>query len=172
MPRFSHWFLSWAKGTSGAQRVGVLLPLAFGLLPLAVGLLPVVIALAQTPAASQVPAPAQLPLRNLAQPPVKPNLMVMLDDSSSMGQQSLFEGGSAKVGSWTVTLPSTGRMGALHPSDVAVTNMTFSVGLVPSDRQPLSWQQRAMRSPDVNSLYYNPETRYRPTHRLISPRPP
>ena len=162
MPRFSHWFLSWAKGTSGAQRVGVLLSLAFGSLPLAVGLLPVAVALAQTPAASQVPAPAQLPLRNLAQPPVKPNLMVMLDDSSSMGQQSLPDGGSAKVGSWTVTLPSTGRMGALHPSDVGVTNMLFSVGLVPSDRQPLSWQQRAMRSPDINSLYYNPEIRYRP----------
>ena len=83
MTRFSRRILSRAQCVSWALRVGVLLPLA--------------VTLAQTPAASQVPAPAQLPLRNLAQPPVKPNLMVMLDDSSSMGQQALLQGGSAKV---------------------------------------------------------------------------
>lgn len=158
MTCFSHRTMSRAKGAGCALLAGGLLPLA--------------LVLAQTPAATQVPDLAQLPLRNLAQVPVKPNLMVTLDDSASMGLQYLPDGKSAVVGTWTIDVPAAGRGMAFHPLDALTSNMSNAEGLLPSDPQTPYWQQRAMRSPDVNPLYYNPEVRYRPWLRADGTRYP
>lgn len=155
MTRFSHRVLSWALGAHAAL-------VAAGRLLGVIALLPVAVALAQTPAANGVPEPAQLPLRSLAQAPAKPNLMVTLDDSASMGLQYLPDGGWAQVGAWRVVLPTLGRGVAFHPRDNVTSNMSTAEGLLPADPQTPFWQQRAMRSPDFNPLYYNPEVRYRP----------
>ena len=60
-------------------------------------------ALAQAPASSSSAAagPAQQPLLNPAQALIKPNLMVTIDDSYSMGLEYMPDK-SIRIGSWTV----------------------------------------------------------------------
>lgn len=112
-----------------------------------------------TLAAAWAEVPAQAPLLNRVGSSVKPNVLLTLDDSGSMLAQSMPED-SAHVGPWTVRMPTAYRF---HPDD------TGRQAIMDPDREPvsarpgsLSVHQRKLRSPDVNTIYYNPEVRYRP----------
>ena len=97
---------------------------------------------------------------------VKPNLMLTLDDSGSMVNQHMPEGptklGRAPGTVYTVNMPTSNWR--MHPSDTYVDAYNYTtVSNVPDRRDAgATVAQKQMRSPDVNSIYYNPEIRYRP----------
>ncbi len=107
---------------------------------------------------ARAPEPAQWPLLNPVIAPVKPNLMITLDDSVSMVQRHVPDAGvKAVVGGFLVTTPITSPSGPLKfaPED----RYAYTLSAVPGSSD---WPQRFLRSPDTNPLYYNPEVRYRP----------
>lgn len=103
--------------------------------------------------------PAQAPLLSRTGNPVKPNLILTLDDSGSMSYQYMPEV-SASVGTFTVAFPND-RSLIMDYRDPRKFTGTFS-GTVPGNPDSTAIFQRQMRSPDVNSIYYNPEIRYLP----------
>ncbi len=111
------------------------------------------------PAAPASPAsPAQWPLLNKVLPPVKPNLMVTLDDSSSMLLRHLPDTDTDfSVGAFRVRSPVTSATGA-----VKFAHKDTGIFTIAAEAGSLDWPQRFMRSPDTNPIYYNPEIRYRP----------
>ncbi len=112
-------------------------------------------------ATASIGAPAQVPLLNPPRPPVKPNLMITLDDSQSMGSLYLPEF-MITIGTWRFASPAFGYSIGFDPGDTLSGNVLGSDGTFTADPASRYWEQRAMRSPDVNSLYYNPQVRYRP----------
>lgn len=133
---------------SAGLRCGRRLALAFGLLA----------GLMAGPVLAQ--APAQKPLLSRDGGSVKANIVLNLDESGSMAYQYMPEK-NFKVDSFTVAFPDDDGL-IMHPSDPKRYAGTF-VGTVLGD--PLNTTsvfQRQMRSPDVNSIYYNPDTLYLP----------
>ena len=107
---------------------------------------------------SSADAPAQWPLLNQVLPPVKPNLMITLDDSSSMVLRHVTDvGAEVRVGSFRLISPlnSLSVNVKFAPDETGISTMS-------ADRGSTDWPQRFMRSPDANPIYYNPEIRYRP----------
>lgn len=103
-----------------------------------------------------------MPLLNPPRPPVKPNLMITLDDSGSMGLLYMPDG-TVDVGVWRVASPAAGHYVGFDPDDAdALNNVWAFEGVFTADPDSTSWVQRAMRSPDTNTLFYNPDVRYRP----------
>lgn len=106
--------------------------------------------------------PSQSPLLSRSGGGVSPNVVLDLDDSGSMMYQHMPEG-DFTVGGKTVNIGGD-NSAVGHPSDTrnfsgnyrgVYTANTAATG------SELRYQQQ-VRSPDVNSLYYNPETTYKP----------
>lgn len=105
-------------------------------------------------------APAQTPLLNKSGGGVDPNVMLNIDDSGSMLFQHMPES-SVVVGSFTVAHPIGSNSVRMHPSDNA-TLAAFFVGTIAAQQTSTNWRQKMLRSPDTNTIYYNPEIRYSP----------
>ncbi len=106
--------------------------------------------------------PSQSPLLSRPFAGAAPNLVLNLDDSGSMMYQHSPEG-SFVLGGKTITLAGDNSM-LLHPSDTRNFPGTFR-GYWSADTSatgPALVYQMQARSPDVNLLYYNPATTYRP----------
>ena len=104
--------------------------------------------------------PAQYPLLNTSGGGVPPNFMLTMDDSGSMAfkhmPEATFAGGTFltpnPVGSNTVRWdPADGFMFGVNPT-----------GVVRGDINSTNYVVRALRSPDTNTIFYNPEIRYLP----------
>lgn len=118
-------------------------------------------------------SPSQLPLINRTGTGVKPNVMLMLDDSGSMSFQHMPEG-SILLGKYMVSSPLGGLSVVFHPDDVGpqASASLSNFYVVASNRNTNSWAQKLMRSPDGNSIYYNPAIRYQPWVRADGTRYP
>ncbi|WKB52421.1 pilus assembly protein [Eleftheria terrae] len=118
---------------------------------------------ALTPAWAADTAPSQKPLLRREGGVPKANVMLTIDDSGSMRANHMPEN-TFKVNGYDVTLPYTGAarvMDVLPDDPTPLGNMTI-LGSVTAIRNSNSVFQRQFRSPDVNSIYYNPEVRYLP----------
>lgn len=115
--------------------------------------------------------PSQSPLVN--QPDTEPsaNVMFTLDDSGSMTYQYLPER-SFTLNSQTVDFPNDAKV-FMHPLELARNMFTFSGGrdthIVTAtlddtqfDTNTTKLYQYQMRSPQVNTIYYNPQLLYTP----------
>ncbi|MBU0588631.1 MAG: hypothetical protein KJ852_07865 [Gammaproteobacteria bacterium] len=104
--------------------------------------------------------PSQKPLLSRYGGGVSPNLMVTMDDSGSMAfrhmPESTFDGGT-----FLTSNPVGGHTVRWDPMDTYQTNVNF-VGTVPGNISSTNYVLRALRSPDTNTIFYNPEIRYRP----------
>lgn len=106
--------------------------------------------------------PSQSPLLSRDGGGVSPNLVLDLDDSGSMMYQHMPEN-SFSIGGKTVTLAGDQSL-LMYPFDTRKYSGTYR-GSWPANTgatgATLNYQQ-LVRSPDVNTLYYNPETTYLP----------
>jgi type IV pilus assembly protein PilY1 len=119
--------------------------------------------------------PSQMPLLSTLQGDVPPNFMLVLDNSESMDRMHMPEEGRRLTYSGgTRTLNLAGRIyplmhaGAGNASRVVPGTPAASASTcyVNELKEPYEcW----MRSPDVNSIYYDPKTRYRPWWRKDDP---
>lgn len=110
--------------------------------------------------AQSQPVPAQIPLLNLTGGGVKPNLMLTMDDSGSMHFQHIPENQFAG-GTFSTTNPVGSNTVRWDPRDGYRVGVNFR-GTVPGNINTTNYILRALRSPDTNSIFYNPETLYRP----------
>jgi type IV pilus assembly protein PilY1 len=107
-------------------------------------------------------APSQTPLLSRDGGGVSPNVVLDLDDSGSMMYQHMPEG-AFTVGGKTITLAGDQSV-MMHPDDTRTYSGTFRgywPARISASGTELNYQQQ-VRSPDVNTLYYNPETTYLP----------
>jgi type IV pilus assembly protein PilY1 len=118
------------------------------------------LALASTVAGAQ---PHQSPLINRIGVGASPNLVLTLDDSGSMAFQHMPEE-RIVLGPWTVDSPVGSLSVRFHPDDRGPQAILLGaeLGVVAAVPGSANWRQRLMRSPDTNTLYYNPAIRYRP----------
>ncbi len=106
--------------------------------------------------------PSQSPLLSRSGGGVSPNVVLDLDDSGSMMYQHMPEG-DFTLGGKTVNIGGD-NSAVGHPSDTRNFSgnyrgvYTANTGATGAE---LRYQQQ-VRSPDVNTLYYNPETTYLP----------
>ncbi len=108
---------------------------------------------------AQLPVPGQMPLLTKTGVGVSPNIMLMLDDSGSMTFRHMPE--DVFAGDTFVTSnPVGGNEVRWDPADVYQNG--FLVGTVPGNISSANFVLRALRSPDTNTMYYNPENRYQP----------
>ncbi len=110
--------------------------------------------------ASWAQAPSQNPLINRDGGGVKPNIMLTMDDSGSMLFQHMPED-KIYVGSFSVNSPVGGNSVRMDPGDNAILS-SFFVGTIAGQPGSSNWRQKLLRSPDTNTIYYNPEARYEP----------
>ena len=103
--------------------------------------------------------PSQSPLLSRAGGGVKPNIMLTMDDSGSMTWQHMPET-TIYVGAFTVASPVGSNGTKADPDDVS-TGVNF-IGTVAGQPGNSNYRQKLMRSPDTNTIYYNPEVRYWP----------
>lgn len=103
--------------------------------------------------------PAQIPLLMKAGTGVAPNVMLTLDDSGSMQFQHLPEDVFAG-GTFATTNPVGSDQVRWDLSDNYQTS--FLQGTVPGNINSTNYVLKALRSPDTNTLFYNPELRYMP----------
>ncbi|MBX9870826.1 MAG: hypothetical protein K2X75_02415 [Burkholderiaceae bacterium] len=119
-----------------------------------------VLALCAANAAIAQTGPAQFPLTSRDGGGVKPNIVLTMDDSGSMMFQHMPET-TIFVGSFSVASPVGGNSVRMDPGDDA-TLAAFFIGTVAAQPGTSNYRQKLMRSPDTNTIYYNPEVRYRP----------
>lgn len=93
--------------------------------------------------------PSQVPLLSSFGSRPKPNFMLTLDTSGSMNFRHMPE---EIAGSLTYVM---------HPLDTYAKDTNYA-GVVRANNANDNLLQRKMRSPDVNTIYYNPEVLYRP----------
>lgn len=113
--------------------------------------------------------PSQKPLLSRDGGGVKPNIMLTMDDSGSMMFQHMPED-KIILGTQTVTSPVGGASVRMDPDDNATLGGPGSaqgaasqfLGTVSGDPASSNFRQKLMRSPDTNTIYYNPEVRYQP----------
>jgi type IV pilus assembly protein PilY1 len=112
-------------------------------------------------------SPAQKPLTSREGGSTKPNIILTIDESGSMGFQYLPEG-TFKVGTYSVTFPQSTTL-LMHPDDprnpsVAGIGVTVPYGGIPlaDVSNTTNVYQRQMRSGDVNKQYYDPRELYLP----------
>ncbi len=108
---------------------------------------------------AQSPAPAQIPLLSKAGAVVKPNVMLTMDDSGSMQFQHMPETRFAG-GTYTITNPVGSDQVRWDPNDNYQTG--YLRGTVPGILSSTNYVLRALRAADTNTIFYNPEIRYRP----------
>jgi len=111
--------------------------------------------------------PAQIPLTSQSAPPLKPSVMLTVDDSFSMRADSMPDGWFDVNGHSVMLSPSSSGASAFpfdatkrHSADKWTSD--YYIGVVISDPAERSAFQMQFRSPDVNSIFYNPDVRYRP----------
>lgn len=104
--------------------------------------------------------PAQFPLTSRDGGGVKPNIVLTMDDSGSMMFQHMPET-TIFVGAHSVASPVGSNSVRMDPGDNAYLS-AFFVGTVAAQPGTSNYRQKLMRSPDTNTIYYNPEVRYRP----------
>lgn len=104
--------------------------------------------------------PAQFPLTSRDGGGVKPNIVLTMDDSGSMMFQHMPET-TIFVGSYSVASPVGSNSVRMDPGDDAYLS-AFFVGTIAAQPGTSNYRQKLMRSPDTNTIYYNPEVRYRP----------
>lgn len=148
-----------------------------GLLAL-LAVVPLLVLHAQT----TTPSPSSDPLLNRDGGGVKPNVVLTIDDSGSMWFQhmpdSLVYLGNSPTASvspvQTVSLAG-GFNGShsirMHPSDTLVLS-SVEAGAVAGSTTSGNWQQAFLRSSETNTIYYNPEVRYKPWVRPDATRMP
>ncbi|MDP3412922.1 MAG: hypothetical protein Q8S16_06955, partial [Polaromonas sp.] len=113
--------------------------------------------------------PSQKPLLSRDGGGVKPNIMLTMDDSGSMMFQHMPED-NIILGTQTVTSPVGGASVRMDPGDNATLGGPGSaqgaasqfLGTISGDPASSNYRQKLMRSPDTNTIYYNPEVRYQP----------
>lgn len=115
--------------------------------------------------------PAQFPLTSRDGGSVKPNVMLTMDDSGSMMFQHMPEEDLFLPG-WSAAFsnPIGGSSVRMDPGDNATLGGPGSAngaasqyrGTIAAKRGSTNWRQKFMRSPDTNTIYYNPEIRYQP----------
>lgn len=113
--------------------------------------------------------PAQKPLLSRDGGGVKPNIMLTMDDSGSMMFQHMPEE-TIYIGSQTVPSPIGSASVRMDPGDNATLGGPGSaqgvasqfLGTIAGDPASSNYRQMLMRSPDTNTIYYNPEVRYQP----------
>jgi type IV pilus assembly protein PilY1 len=103
--------------------------------------------------------PAQKPLLSKTGIVVPPNLMLTLDDSGSMQFQHMPETVFAG-GTYSTTNPVGSDQVRWTPDDTYQTS--FLRGTVPGNVASTNYVLKALRSPDTNTIFYNPEKRYLP----------
>ena len=104
--------------------------------------------------------PSQSPLLSRDGGGVPPNIMLTMDDSGSMTWSHMPEN-TIYVGSYTTANPLGSDGARMDPgeSSAAYVNFAGTIAGVPGS---LNYRQRLMRSPETNTVYYNPEVRYDP----------
>ncbi|MCA0175004.1 MAG: hypothetical protein LCH73_01750 [Proteobacteria bacterium] len=127
--------------------------------------------LALAGAALAQPKPAQVPLLSQSAPPPNPNVMITLDDSGSMGGQSVPEGTftvngqvvSFPANNWVLVTPLDPSINAISPA-----NRRFLPQLSSSNNSnvfDISLFAAQTFSSSVNRIYYDPTVRYLPWFR-------
>jgi type IV pilus assembly protein PilY1 len=124
--------------------------------------------------ASMVPAslmaqPAQKPLLSFEGGGVKPDIMLTMDDSGSMTWQHMPET-TIYVGPTPFVTSPVGSQGTKADPDDVSTGVNF-FGTVAGQPGNSNYRQKLMRSPDTNTIYYNPEVRYLPWAMATYPLP-
>lgn len=104
--------------------------------------------------------PAQMPLLTKAGAAVAPNVILTMDDSGSMQFQHMPETQFAPTNIAVVTNPVGGNQVRIDPADTYQT--VYLRGTVPGDLKSTNYIAKALRSPDTNTIFYNPEIRYLP----------
>ncbi|MBU3899150.1 MAG: hypothetical protein KJ614_09515 [Gammaproteobacteria bacterium] len=104
--------------------------------------------------------PSQKPLLSRDGGGVKPNIMLTVDDSGSMMFQHMPEN-KIYVGAYAVDSPVGGNSVRMDPGDNQYLSDYFW-GTIAAQRGTSNYRQKLMRSPDTNTIYYNPEVRYLP----------
>lgn len=113
--------------------------------------------------------PSQKPLLSRDGGGVKPNIVLTMDDSGSMMFQHMPED-NIILGTQTVTSPVGGASVRMDPGDNATLGGPGSaqgiasqfLGTVSGDPASTNYRVKLLRSPDTNTIYYNPEVRYQP----------
>ena len=117
---------------------------------------------------------AQTPLTSRISDPPKPNLVITVDDSGSMNTQYMPEGRfkirpgdparmQVEFPSGRVTDANTWYMTDGFPGDTSKDDGWTTACVVPSQTGSFeALYQMQFRSPDVNSVFYNPDVRYLP----------
>ena len=119
-------------------------------------------ALLLTAAVGALAQPFQAPLLNRTGNSATPNLVLDLDESGSMAYQHMPEG-AFTLADKSITLAGDSSL-RMHPLDTRTYSGTYrgswpaNIGATGTE---LLYQQQ-VRSSDVNTLYYNPETTYLP----------
>lgn len=104
--------------------------------------------------------PAQLPLLVKPGAGVAPNIMLTMDDSGSMAFQHMPEDVFSSD-TFATTNPVGSNTVRWDPNDNYNIGVNFQ-GTVPGNINSTNWVLRALRSPDTNSIFYNPDIRYQP----------
>lgn len=127
---------------------------------------------AMVPLSAHASGPAQLPLLNRSPNPPKPNLVLTIDDSGSMNLQYMPEGQfkirATDPDGMKVSFPDPDVDMNFYMTDGFPGDPSKAGGWVPACSVPAlvdggeTLYQRQFRSPDVNSIFYNPDVRYLP----------
>lgn len=124
--------------------------------------------LAAFTAAAQSSGPSQLPLITRAGAQVKANMMVTVDDSGSMTWSYMPEG-VITINSKQVGMPNGKYVSDVLDEPVVTYSEQFqeisTAPAIPASQQSkytTYLSQRYLRSPQVNTLYYDPTVRYDP----------
>lgn len=104
--------------------------------------------------------PAQYPLLNTSGGGVPPNFMLTMDDSGSMAFKHMPEATFAG-GTFATANPVGTQTVRWDPSDNYMFNI-IQTGTVPGNISSTNFVLKALRSPDTNTMFYNPEIRYQP----------
>lgn len=109
---------------------------------------------------SALAQPSQSPLISRQGSGAAPNIMLTMDDSGSMMFQHMPEE-TVYVGSYTIANPVGSNSVNMDPGDNAILS-SFYIGTVAGRAGSKNYRQRLLRSPDTNTIYYNPEVQYKP----------
>lgn len=108
-----------------------------------------------------VAAPSQIPLTNRSAPPPAPNVMMTIDDSGSMLSDAMPEGAFVLNGKSVTLVGGSVYWIAGFPNDTRKTAKGYQQGTVIGNSSSNVYQMQ-YRSPQVNSIWYDPTVQYLP----------